>query len=661
VSDRFVRSVGAAVVAVGVWAVLLVGATAASAEPQSGNGTTDGSSSPGASSSSTDTTSHTVDAKTQESAGKSKSLDGQPNSGTSYAHSKKEANPSKKDVDAFKEVADAKRDEDNPPASGTAEPPKSDTKPEEAGDTEPTATPPTSSSETESTNEVTATPTPTASPSAATDELTPPTAEIDPAPAVVELPMATDENPKGKRLTDTTSKPGAATDEAAPAEAFGALSAVEESEPEPITPTASNSWIEEAEATVGGDSEASVQAALFSARVATLEAPKPAPVQPSLINVLGSIAFAVLDFVTRLVQGPPAVPPGSSVTVGRSTLQIDCGDGTSVQADWYFATGPVPPTRLIYFQHGFGAVAGMYNYTAATLAERTNSIVVAPSLSSNLFDCQGCSLDGVALQRAVADLFTGDRAALTESARRAFGDDDLVLPQRFVMSGHSEGGSMALGTAGYIAENAEENGTPLDLVGVLLFDSGPQYRGNTVADVIAKLPDDLPVLNIAAEPSFWDVYGQLNTELDALRPGRFNGVQLIGGLHSDAFQTSNPIIQTVVYLLTGFSAPENVAANFDLAEGWVDDMFAGTVYDPINRTGIYGTPGTTIDIPTSTGTDAHEYGLPGPPVHLGLIDSIVNAVVKFIANLDFARCAATDESADASTLGAPQTCSAGRV
>jgi hypothetical protein len=35
-----------------------------------------------------------------------------------------------------------------------------------------------------------------------------------------------------------------------------------------------------------------------------------------------------------------------------------------------------------------------YDYTAADLAERNDAIVVAPTISSNIFDCYGCQLTG---------------------------------------------------------------------------------------------------------------------------------------------------------------------------------------------------------------------------------------------------------------------------
>ena len=73
------------------------------------------------------------------------------------------------------------------------------------------------------------------------------------------------------------------------------------------------------------------------------------------------------------------LPPGSTVTVSRSTLQVG---GKTVTADWYFPNESEPPTGLVYFQHGAFAVGSMYSYTAANLAEETNSIVVAPTMQA---------------------------------------------------------------------------------------------------------------------------------------------------------------------------------------------------------------------------------------------------------------------------------------
>ena len=65
--------------------------------------------------------------------------------------------------------------------------------------------------------------------------------------------------------------------------------------------------------------------------------PKPKP-----INVVGSLLFTVLTLPLRLLQHPTAIPPGYSITTGRSTL--DLWGGKNVDARWYFpdADGAAP-------------------------------------------------------------------------------------------------------------------------------------------------------------------------------------------------------------------------------------------------------------------------------------------------------------------------------
>lgn len=57
-----------------------------------------------------------------------------------------------------------------------------------------------------------------------------------------------------------------------------------------------------------------------------------------------------------------------------STLEIDCGEGYEVPADWYIPPGPTL-TRLIYQQHGILAAGPFYSWMAARLAQATGSIV----------------------------------------------------------------------------------------------------------------------------------------------------------------------------------------------------------------------------------------------------------------------------------------------
>lgn len=400
-------------------------------------------------------------------------------------------------------------------------------------------------------------------------------------------------------------------------------------EPEPV-PEASTL------ATITRDAPPSPVAARLVMTAADIDEPTPAP---SLINVVGSFFWGLLDFFSKLAIGPLVVPPGVPVTAGRSSLQIDCGDGYRAEADWYFPTEG-EPDKFIYFQHGFPARAGVYNVTLAELAERNNAVVVAPSITGNIFACDGCFLTtGEPMHAAVAKLFEGDRAALLASAQAA--GYEGVLPEKFVIAGHSGGAMLAQGAAGYYWQSAAEEEKE-NLAGVLLFDTSAQ--GGGLARALDKLPATVPVLHISAAPNPLNFYGRANEVFAEKRPGQFNGVQLIRGAHSDAFRSSIlfGIPQAVVSLALGASTPENVEAVQVLAEGWLTDMYEGRVYDPQTRTGIYGEPGepggVLIDIPTDAGV-AQGYVLPGPAYQMTLIDLVLGTLVNAPGMFDFSTCA----------------------
>jgi hypothetical protein len=347
-----------------------------------------------------------------------------------------------------------------------------------------------------------------------------------------------------------------------------------------------------------------------------------APRAPTVIDLVGSIVLNVVMGLIHTFDGAPVLPAGSNVTVRTSSLSIPVAGGRTVEADWYFPNEGETPTRLIYFQHGLGASGPMYSYTAATLAEQTNSVVVAPSLTSNFFDADGAWLGGDPMHQAVADLFVGDREALTESASAAAGYE-VTLPTRFVLAGHSLGGSLVMGAAGDMVCN----GAIADLAGVLLLDSVDV--NNTVPTALQKLTgvNYRPVYDISSERYVWNMYGKVGDELEAARPGQFNGVMLVGGRHIDALQGGNPVLQLSQYLVAGFSQPQNVEAVKTLAVGWVNDMFAGT------HDGIYGAPQESIQIDTSAGT-ATAVVLPFTStqrVQATPFDGLLNVVLTFLA------------------------------
>lgn len=227
-----------------------------------------------------------------------------------------------------------------------------------------------------------------------------------------------------------------------------------------------------------------------------------------------------------------------------------------------------------------------------------------------------------------------------------------------VVERRSAGGIHAAGTARYFQEfgPADEKA---NMVGVLLFDTA---EGGVLNRALDKIPATIPVLHIAAEPHPINIYGSANQALAAKRPGQFNGIQLVGGVHGDAFRSSAlfGIPQFVVSAALGFSGPQNVEAVHVLAEGWITDMYERRVYDPATRTGIYGDPGepgeVLIDIPTDAGV-AHGYVLPGPTPRLTLIDLLIATLINSPASIRFDVCA-EDPSAAAATaacVAAPQT------
>ncbi|MED5814392.1 hypothetical protein VST63_18690 [Mycolicibacterium sp. 050232] len=343
-------------------------------------------------------------------------------------------------------------------------------------------------------------------------------------------------------------------------------------------------------------------------QVAAPASPVPATAAPSL-SVPEQIQSFVFDFVgvaVTAISGPPRVPAGSNVTVRSSSLEIT--EGRNVPADWYYPEGEEPPERIILLQHGFLGVSAMYSYTAANLAERTNSVVVVPTYSSNRFVRDGFWLGDDQVYRATAELFLGDREALTASAQAAgyaarYGAD-VPLPETFVLVGHSLGAGVVAGAAGYYADAIKSTGAENHLVGVILLDGAPPE--NVLPDALDKL-DGLgtyvPVLELGAPKEV----RRVDAALIEHRPDMFNGVVLADGQHLDAMQGGTPLIQFLSYLFYGFSTAPNKAASQTLITGWVDDMFAGRIdastgaCEGDDCSGIYGEPGQTLDLPTPAG------------------------------------------------------------
>lgn len=322
--------------------------------------------------------------------------------------------------------------------------------------------------------------------------------------------------------------------------------------------------------------------------------PGPEPVSATSATPTASVGSTPAKAVraARAALGAPATNGVTGVKVGHSRLNIPCGPGGyTAPADWYFPTqadGSVQAQGVIWSQHGFLADKSFYSALDAQLAQRTNSIVVAPTLTSNPLACAGCWLSGAPMHQAVADMFLGDRAALNISANAA--GYQGTLPEKFVLAGHSAGGGFAASVAGYTVDNhAADNG---NLLGVVMFD-GVSMNG-ALPTALASLDTlDIPVYQIAAPAQPWNAYGITTDQLLALRPNQFDGVVLVNGSHVDSMLGSNPIIDFAAQLVTKFSPPGNTAAVYTLSTGWINDMYVGA--GPDNpQYGLYGSAGQPI-------------------------------------------------------------------
>jgi len=129
------------------------------------------------------------------------------------------------------------------------------------------------------------------------------------------------------------------------------------------------------------------------------------------------------------------------------------------------------------------------------------------------------------------------------------------------------------------------------------------------------------VYTISAAPNFLNSKSSMNRALVAARPGEFVGVELVNGMHSDALQSHNPLVQIGGQIAgLGFSRPENVQAVQVIAQGWINDFYEGT------HTGVYGPLGSTVDIPGTDGAQAHV--LPTPMPKLTFVDLIVDTAFR---------------------------------
>ncbi len=366
-----------------------------------------------------------------------------------------------------------------------------------------------------------------------------------------------------------------------------------------------------------------------------------APITPP--PAVGTSARAAASISTaQAVVTPPGTNGVTGVKVGHSTLTIPIGSGFQAPADWYFPTqadGSVQANGVIWLQHGFLADKAYYSALATTLANDTNSIVVAPTLPSfPSLTCGGCTLYGAPLQQAAATMFLGERPELNISASQA--GYQGTLPQDFTLAGHSAGGGWSVSVGGYYVD-ALAPGEDNHLLGVVMYD-GVNMNG-TLPQAITSLDRlDIPVYQIAAPAQVWNTFGTTTDQLLALRPDQFDGVVLTDGSHVDSMLGSNPIVDFFAQLVTKPSPAGNTAAVGTLSAGWINDFYAGAgPQAPLY--GLYGTAGQPIIL-----GDASAVVLPTPLAsQLGPIEMLMKAWTAFVMPLLFGGSSSTAPMASA--------------
>jgi len=257
---------------------------------------------------------------------------------------------------------------------------------------------------------------------------------------------------------------------------------------------------------------------------------------------------------------PPQTNGVTGVKTGTASLDIPCGNnGYVTTADWYFPTqadGRVAANGVVWLQRGELGDASSFAMLATEIARQTNSIVMAPKISSfETAALPGGFLGSAALREGVASMFVGDRGALNISASAA--GNQGPLPQKFLLAGLAAGGGFATSVGGY----AVDNGAASNLFGVVMVDGFADEGQFT--ESLAKC-DSLGILvyQIASPPDASNAWGRTTDLLSVLHPGQFVGIETPLGA-KDAVITASV--------------------------GWINDIFAG--YGPTSPLyGIYGNP-----------------------------------------------------------------------
>jgi hypothetical protein len=301
------------------------------------------------------------------------------------------------------------------------------------------------------------------------------------------------------------------------------------------------------------------------------------------------------------------------VTAVSTRTQVRCAFRSfQLPTDWYLPMGS--PIGLLYAQHGFVERKGAWAEFAAAAAE-AGFVVFVPTLPSA--DLLGCTVQNLGnnthFLNNVAGLFDGDgdrNGALARSFAAAVAKasrEDLELPTRLVLIGHSAGGEAVL----YVARRLAAAEVAAELRGVVLADPVPSFVGRSMVTSLRVLADgSLPIHLLAAPPSSCNARQSGTRAVVAeLADREFLGALLTTGSHADILGGA---VSRIERLTCGTPARANIDVARTLAFGWLTDAATGTVtptFYPGGTTaaGHRGTYDTLVDqgLITTLGSSPH--------------------------------------------------------
>jgi hypothetical protein len=287
---------------------------------------------------------------------------------------------------------------------------------------------------------------------------------------------------------------------------------------------------------------------------------------------------------------PSALPATSVVS---TTTIIRCAISTyAAPTDWYFP--PSTPVGLVWMQHGFVESKHVWSALASRVAEtkevwssvasqvaNRGYLVVATTLPT--LNLSGCTVENLGNNTRfldnIAEVFatkvdpTGPLAVSFAKAAAKAGRPPGPLPDRLVFVGHSAG----VEAVEYVAEHlhARHPAAFAQLRGIVSEDGVKSFFGSNTDDALSGLAGTAMLIYATASQSYLCNGFQSGTKaIEQHLAGRaFLGVNVPTGVHGDALGPSSPWYEN---LACGFPQQVNVDAVWQLTQGWITDMIAGT-------------------------------------------------------------------------------------